>query len=106
MHNTWAWLCALRVRAFRRRRDQRFDELVTETDDLVRAHVAADHAVAQPRLEWLIENAPVIGEIRDAASHEIAEQHLFGYAAATRMQHANECHVVRSDETSSVFHTP
>jgi hypothetical protein len=32
-------------------------QLVPETDNLVRAHVAADHAAGQPRLELLIDGA-------------------------------------------------
>ena len=46
------------LRTFGGRRDQRLDELVPETDDFVRTHVAADHSVRQPRLERLVDDAP------------------------------------------------
>ena len=75
MHDPRAWLRRWRVRTFRRRRDQRLDELVSEADDLVLAHVATDHAVGQPWLERLIDDASFIREIRFALSHELAERH-------------------------------
>src|ERR1700724_1217954 len=45
MHDPRTRLGRRRVRTFRWRRDQRLDELVAETDNLVGSHVAADHAV-------------------------------------------------------------
>ena len=59
MHNTRARLCGFRVRAFGRWRNQRLDELVPKTNDLVAAHIAADHALGQPRLERLIDDVAV-----------------------------------------------
>src|SRR5450631_4642904 len=93
MHDARARLCRFRVRTFGRRRDQSLDELVPEADDLLRAHVAADHAVWQPDLERLIDEATVC-EIRFAQSHEIAEAHIPGDAAAGRVQHPDGCAVL------------
>ena len=59
VHDAWTRLCGRRVRAFGRRRDQRLDELVAKADNLVGAHVAADHAVGQARLKRLIDDAAV-----------------------------------------------
>jgi hypothetical protein len=46
---------------------------MSEADDLVRAHIATDHA-RQPGLEWLIDDATFVREIRFAPVHEIAER--------------------------------
>ena len=91
VHDARARLRRRRVRTFGRRRNQRLDELVAEADDLVDAHVAADHAVGQARLKRLIDDAAVGGEIRLAARHEIAASGIvFGHAAPARLQHAND----------------
>jgi len=89
MHDPRARLCRFRVRTFRRRWDQRLDKLMSEADDLVRAHVATDHAVGQPGLEWLIDDTALVREIGFAPVHEIAELHMLGHAATGRMQHLN-----------------
>jgi len=34
-----------------------------KADDLVGYHIAADHAIGQPRLERLIDNASVVGKV-------------------------------------------
>src|ERR1700722_2662443 len=94
MHDPRAWLCRLRVWTFRWRRDQRLDKLVSEADNLVRAHVATDHAVGQSWLEGLIDNASFIGEIRFALFHELAERHILGHAAAARVKYPNNRGVV------------
>ena len=72
MHDARPRLRLGRVRAFRRRRNQRLDELMTEADDLVARHVAADHAFGQPRLERLVDDAAGIVEVGLAASQEVA----------------------------------
>jgi hypothetical protein len=61
----------------------------------ISAFVATDHAIRQPRLEWLIDDATFIREIRFAPVHEIAERHILGHAAAGRMQHPNGCRALR-----------
>jgi hypothetical protein len=66
-----------------------------ESDDLVRAHIATDHAIRQPGLKWLIDDATFVREIRFAPVHEIAERHILGHAAAGRMQHPNGCRAPR-----------
>src|SRR5439155_6996916 len=76
------------IRAFGRRRYQRLDELVAKADDLVRAHVATDHAVGQARLKRLIDDAAVRREIGLAARHKAGKRHVLGKAAPTRMQDA------------------
>ena len=77
------------VRAFGRRRNQRFDQLVAETDDLVDTHIAADHPVRQPRLKRLIDDASVGCKIGLAAGHELDKRHFFGHATPAGMQNAN-----------------
>ena len=67
VHDAWPRLRRWRIRPFGRRRDQRLDELVPEADDLIGAHVAADHAVRQARLKRLIDDAAVGREIAFAA---------------------------------------
>ena len=69
------------------RRQQRGDELVPEAHDLVRAHVAADHPVGEPRLERLVDDAPAVFEIPSAAHQKIIEHDSAWLAAATRLQH-------------------
>jgi len=59
VHDTRTGLRGRGVRAFGRRRDQRLDELVSEADDLVGTHIAADQPVGQARLKWLIDDASV-----------------------------------------------
>src|SRR5580704_8466277 len=61
-----------------------------ETDDPVRAHIAADHAVRQPRLEWLIDDAPLGGEIAFAAAHEVAEDDILRQTAAACVQYPDD----------------
>src|SRR6202011_5783351 len=78
------------VRAFRRRRDQRLDELVSEADDLVGTHVAADHAIRQARLKRLIHDTSVAREIGLAACHELPKRHFFEHAPAARLQNAHD----------------
>src|SRR6202030_4574405 len=51
MHDTRTRLRVRGVRTFGRRRDQRLDKLMSEADDLVATHVAADHTVRQARLK-------------------------------------------------------
>jgi hypothetical protein len=46
-----------RIGAFGWRRYQRLDQLVSEADDLVGAHVAADHPLGKARLKRLIDDA-------------------------------------------------
>ena len=93
MHNARARLCGFRVRAFGWRRNQRLDELVPKTNDLFAAHIAADHALGQPQLERLIDDAAVGSEIDLAKSHEVVERHIFGHAAPACVQNANNCSV-------------
>src|SRR5207245_7365522 len=95
MHDARAWLRRFRVWTFGGRRYQRLDELMSEADDLVRAHIATDHAIRQPGPEWLIDDATFVREIRFAPVHEIAERHILGHAAAGRMQHPNGCRALR-----------
>jgi hypothetical protein len=95
MHDARAWLCRFRVRTFAWWRNQRFDKLVPETESLVRAHVATDHTVPQPRLERLIDNAPFARKIRFALFHELAQRRVLGHAAAARVQHPYDCRVLR-----------
>ena len=89
VHDPRTRLRGLGVRAFGGRRDQCLDELVAKAHDLVGAHVAADHAVRQARLERLIDDAAVGREIRLTTGHEIRQRQLFRHAAALRMQHPN-----------------
>src|SRR5438477_12619264 len=86
MHDTWTRLRAWGIRAFRRRRYQRLDELVTEANNLIDAHVTADHAVRKARLKRLIDDTSVVCEIWLAACHELPKRHFFGHAPAARMQ--------------------
>ena len=85
--------CAASESGLRGAGNQRLDELVAKTDDLFAAHVAADHAVGQPRLERLIDDAAFGCEIDLATSHEVVERHIFGHAAPARVQNANNCPV-------------
>ena len=62
-----------------------------KADDFIDTHIAADHALGQPRLKWLIDDAAARHEVRLAARHEINERHLFGHAPPERMQYANAC---------------
>jgi hypothetical protein len=93
VHDARARLCGFRVRTFGRRRDQSPDRLLPEADHLVRAHVAADHAVRQPDLKRLIHDATIVRQIRFAPAHEIAERHLLRDAASGRVQHPHDCAV-------------
>ena len=68
---------------------QRLDELVSEADDLIGPHVAADHAVGQARLKRLIDDASVGGKIGRAARHELRKRHFLGHASPLRMQNAH-----------------
>ena len=70
VHDPRPGLCGRRVRAFGWRRDQRLDVLVSEADDLIGPHVAADHPVRQARLKRLIDDAAAPCEIGLAARHE------------------------------------
>src|ERR1700730_4161412 len=90
MHDTWTRLRGWGVRAFRRRRYQRLDELVTEADNLFGAHVAADHTVRQARLKWLVHDTPVRREIALAARHEVRKRYFFRHAAPACMQDAHD----------------
>src|SRR5271167_1739565 len=67
---------------------------MSEADDLVRAHVATDHAVGQPGLERLIDDAAIVREIRFAPAHEFIERHIPRDAASERVQHPNDCAVL------------
>jgi hypothetical protein len=75
-----------RIRPFGRRRNERLDELMAEADDLIRAHVAADHAIRQTRLKWLIDDAATGREIGFATRHEVP----------LRMQHLHALRDLRS----------
>src|SRR6185369_10208763 len=75
MHDPRARLCGVRVGAFGWRRNQRPDELMPKTNDLFAAHITPDHALGQPQLERLIDNAAVTSEIDLATSHEVIERH-------------------------------
>jgi energy-coupling factor transporter ATP-binding protein EcfA2 len=81
------------VHPFRRRRDQSLDQLVSKSNDLVDAHVAADHALGQARLKRLINNQAAGGKIRRVARHELRKFKIFRPAAALRVQYAH--HAVR-----------
>src|ERR1700719_3435488 len=59
MHDTRTRLCVWGAWASGRRRDQRLDKLVSEANNLVATHVAADHAVRQARLKRLIHDTSV-----------------------------------------------
>src|SRR5258708_25285988 len=61
-----------------------------ETDNLVCAHIAADHAVRQPRLKRLVNDAPLGGEIALASVHEFAEGQNLRHAAAACVQYPND----------------
>ena len=74
MHDAGAWLRLGRFSALRRRRYKRLDKLMPETDDFVGAHVAPDHAVRQPLLEWLVDDAAIVREIGSAAHHELSKR--------------------------------
>jgi hypothetical protein len=63
---------------------------VSEANNLVCAHVAADHAFGQPRLEWLIHDTAAGDEVRLAARHEILECQPFGQAPTAGMQHLDK----------------
>jgi hypothetical protein len=58
---------------------------MSEADDLVRTHVAADHAVRQARLERLIDDASAPVEIGLEAGHEIPKRQVLGDASALGM---------------------
>ena len=60
---------------------------MSETDDFVGAHVAPDHAVRQPLLEWLIDDAAIVREIGSAAHHELGERQSFRFTAPPCFQH-------------------
>src|SRR6516164_3488269 len=74
VHDAWARLRGWRIWSLRGRWDQRLDELVSEADDLIRPHVAPNHAVVQARLKRLINNAPAPGEIGLAALDEFLKR--------------------------------
>src|SRR3984893_17463453 len=90
MHDARTRLRGRGVRAFGRRRDQRLDELVSEANNLVDTHVAADHAVRQARLKRLDHDASVGCKIRLAPCHELLKWHFFDHAPPTRMQDAHD----------------
>jgi len=73
---------------------QRLDELVSEADDLIGPHVAADHAVGQARLKRLINDASARGEIWFAARHELLKRQILRDAPPLRMQDAHSLHRV------------
>ena len=58
-----------------------------ETDDFVGAQVAPDHAVRQPLLEWLVDDAAIIREIGSAAPHELRKRQSFRRTAPPCFQH-------------------
>src|SRR5690349_14740087 len=89
MHDPGSRLCCRCIQSFERRFDQRLYILVSEADDAVRSHVAADHAVRQARLKWLIDDTAAPAEIVLAPSHEACERQLFRDASAQRMQHVH-----------------
>ena len=74
VHDPRTWLRRLGIRPFGRWRDQCLDELVAKAHDLVGAHIAADHAVRQARLERLIHDAAIGREIRFASGHELRQR--------------------------------
>src|SRR5258707_9441392 len=90
MHDAWAGLRGWRVGTFGWRRNQRLYELMSEAHDLVRTHVAADHALGQSRLKRLIHDAAIILEVCCAARHERVERDILRHAAATRLEHAGD----------------
>src|SRR6516164_5605168 len=94
MHDARTRLGGFRIGAFRRRRDQRLDQLMSEADDLVGTHVTADHTLRQSSLEWLIDDAAVGGEVFLAAAHEVGEQHALGQGAAAGMKNADQHQLV------------
>ena len=57
VHDAWPRLRLGRVGPCRGWRQQRADQLVAETDDRALAHIAADHAVPEPGLERLVDEA-------------------------------------------------
>ena len=62
---------------------------MSETDHLVDAQVAPDHAFGQARLERLIDDAAGGREIGFAVRHKVFEGQLLRHAAALRVQHAD-----------------
>jgi len=80
--------------------------LVPETDNFVRAHVAADHAVGQARLERLIHDTAFSGEICLAALMKSPS----GMSSGTLPLAACSTRTIASSdavgETSSTFQTP
>jgi transcriptional regulator with XRE-family HTH domain len=78
MQVDWAALAPCMMRgpgcaagALGRRRNECLDQLVSKANDLVGAHIAADHALRQARLKRLIDDAPARREIRLAPRHEL-----------------------------------
>ena len=76
-------------RALGRRRHQRLDQLMAKADDLVGAHIAADHALGEARLKRLIDDRAIGREIGLATGHERGELHFPERAPAPRLQHAH-----------------
>src|SRR6476619_4342149 len=60
---------------------------MSETDDLIDTHVAADHAFGQARLERLLDDGAGGREIGFAARDEVFEGQSLRHAAALRVQH-------------------
>ena len=77
---------------------------MAEADHLVGAHVAANHAVRQPRLKGLIDDAAAGGEIGFAAREKLIEPQSFWHAAAARMQDRNKTRCAL--RAPSRFHLP
>ncbi len=66
-------------------RNQGLDTLVAKPDHLVRSHIATDHAIRQPWLERLIDDASTVREIRFTPRQEIGERQIFRQAATDRL---------------------
>ena len=63
---------------------------MSEADDFVGSHVATDHAVRQPLLKRLIDDAATIGEVAAAARQEFCERNGFRLTAASCFQYGHE----------------
>src|ERR1700722_4219396 len=94
MHDARARLCRFRVRTFRRRLDQRLDQLMPETHDFVLTHIAPDHPIRQPRLKRLIDDAPFGAKICLAVCHELRERDDLRHAAPPRFPSADRSNTI------------
>src|ERR1051325_9781844 len=77
--------CALPIYCARRRGKQRIDRLVSEANDLIVHEIAADRAVRQPLLIFLIDHPAAAGKVRLAAAIKFAERDALFAAAALRV---------------------